>query len=81
MNAALGAVQAGMLEQFHCAQKGDCSSMSSEPSSSQSTEPFSTGDAENVFYSFPVVVKSGLRDVSVYIRKKGIQTREAFQIR
>ncbi|HOV63366.1 MAG TPA: DegT/DnrJ/EryC1/StrS family aminotransferase [Spirochaetia bacterium] len=79
MNAALGTVQAGMLEHFIARRKEIAQLFIRAILQSEHKTLSQTGDAENIFYSFPVHVKSGLRDVSVYVRKKGIQTREAFQ--
>jgi dTDP-4-amino-4,6-dideoxygalactose transaminase len=36
------------------------------------------GEAENVYYSFPVLLTAGLREVTQYGRKKGVEVHQAF---
>lgn len=38
-----------------------------------------SGDAEQVYYSLPIVVETGRKDVEAYAKKKGVETRPAFQ--
>lgn len=41
--------------------------------------PGSEGEPENVSYSFPVLVREGLREVRQYATKKGVETEPAFR--
>jgi len=78
MNAALGSVQIVMLEQFIARRKELAQVFIRALLQSEHKTLTQSGEGDNIFYSFPVLLKSSLKDVSVYVRKKGIQTREAF---
>jgi perosamine synthetase len=38
-----------------------------------------SGEGEPSYYSFPVILESGIKDVKAYAKKKEIETLEAFE--
>ena len=79
MNAALGKVQTSIIEQLLESRKEIAGYFSRALQKIRHRGLTQTGDAENVWYSFPVFLEGGMREVSDYAWKKNIRTFPAFQ--
>lgn len=78
MNAALAFTQFKESGRFFEKRKELYSIMSRPILQSRHRLLVMAGDGESAWYGFPVVLKSGLKDVRAYARKKEIETEEAF---
>jgi dTDP-4-amino-4,6-dideoxygalactose transaminase len=77
-NAALGITQVKNIEKFIERRKEIAAVFSHAARQSRHKMLTQKGDGENIFFSFPVLLHSGMRDVQGYARKNGIETRPAF---
>lgn len=77
-NAALGITQIRNVEKFIERRKEIASVFSRAVMQSRHRMLIQRGEGENIFFSFPVLLDSGMKDVQAYARKKGIETQPAF---
>jgi len=77
-NAALGLTQVQSIEKYLARRKEIAQIFSQAILQSRHRTLSQPGDGENVYYSFPVLITSGLKDVQAYCRKQGIETSPAF---
>lgn len=78
MNSSLGLTQIKEIESF-VGKRGEIAQIFSRAMMrSKHKTPVQPGDGENVFFSFPVLLRSGLKDVAAYARKNGVETQPAF---
>lgn len=78
MNAALGLTQTKQIEAFVNRRREIAGVYSRAVMRGRHRIPVQHGEAENVYYSFPVLLESGLSEVAAYARKKGVDTAVAF---
>lgn len=78
MNAALGKVQIKEIEKHIGARAEIAKVFSDAAAKSKHTLLRQQGDAEQVWYSFPVVLQSGMKNVKQYAAKKHVETGPAF---
>ncbi|MCX7787041.1 MAG: DegT/DnrJ/EryC1/StrS family aminotransferase [Spirochaetes bacterium] len=78
-NAALGITQIQSIERFLSKRKDIAQLFSQALLRTRHKLLFQPDEAENVYYSFPILISSGLKDVQAYCRKQGIETILAFQ--
>jgi dTDP-4-amino-4,6-dideoxygalactose transaminase len=78
LNAALGLTQIKSIERFVERRKEIAAIFSRAVMQSRHKMLIQKNEGENVFYSFPVLLGSGIKDVQSYTRKKNIDTRPAF---
>jgi dTDP-4-amino-4,6-dideoxygalactose transaminase len=78
MNSSLGLTQIKEIESFVAKRSEIAQIFSRAMMRSKHKTPVQPGDGENVFFSFPVLLNSGLKDVATYARKNGVETRPAF---
>jgi dTDP-4-amino-4,6-dideoxygalactose transaminase len=77
-NAALGITQIKNIEKFIERRRDIAAVFSHAAMQGRHKIPTQKGDGENVFFSFPVLLVSGMKDVQAYARKKGVETQAAF---
>ena len=77
-NAALGITQIKNVERFIERRKEIAAVFSRAVMQSRHKMLIQKGEGENIFFSFPVILDSGMKDVQSYARKKGVETRPAF---
>jgi dTDP-4-amino-4,6-dideoxygalactose transaminase len=77
-NAALGITQIKNIEKFIGKRKEIAAIFSRAAMRSRHRMLSQKGDAENIFFSFPLLLASGMKDVQAYARKKGIESEAAF---
>ncbi|MDR3200537.1 MAG: DegT/DnrJ/EryC1/StrS family aminotransferase, partial [Spirochaetales bacterium] len=77
-NAALGITQIKNIEKFIERRKEIAAVFSHAAMQARHKMLTQKGDGENIFFSFPVLLVSGMKDVQAYARKKGIETKDAF---
>ena len=77
-NAALGITQIKSVEKFIERRKEIAQVYTRAVMQSRHKTLAQKGDGENVFFSFPLLLDSGMKDVQAYARKKGIETIPAF---
>jgi dTDP-4-amino-4,6-dideoxygalactose transaminase len=77
-NAALGITQVKNIERFIERRREIASVFSHAVMQSRHKILTQGGEGENVFFSFPVLLDSGMKDVQAYARKKGVETEGAF---
>jgi dTDP-4-amino-4,6-dideoxygalactose transaminase len=78
MNSALGLTQIKELENFVARRQEIAHVFARAMMRSNHRTPVQPGDGENVHYSFPVILRSGMKDVMAYARKNGVETVPAF---
>jgi perosamine synthetase len=78
INAALGRVQIKEIEKHITARAEIAKIFADAAAKSKHTLLRQKGDAEQVWYSFPVVLHSGMKDVKQYAAKKHVETGPAF---
>ena len=78
LNASLGLAQLKEIESFIATRRDIAKIFSRSVLKSRHKTLTQAGDADNVFYSFPVVLGSGMREVIQYSRRFGIQSEPAF---
>jgi dTDP-4-amino-4,6-dideoxygalactose transaminase len=74
MNAALGLTQVKELERFIARRAELATVFSRAVARGRHAIPAQPGDAENVYYSFPVVLEGSAAEVMQYARKKSVET-------
>ncbi|MCK4543118.1 MAG: DegT/DnrJ/EryC1/StrS aminotransferase family protein [Spirochaetales bacterium] len=78
MNAALGVVQIGNIENFIRQREEIADIFSKSLLKSKHRGLLQRGEGKRIFYSFPVLLGSGLKDAARYARKKNIETMLGF---
>ncbi len=78
MNAALGLVQFNQMEDYITARREIAKVFSKAMMRSKHKTMFQQDDSENIYYSFPVFLNTGMKDVVQYAKKKNIHTLPAF---
>jgi dTDP-4-amino-4,6-dideoxygalactose transaminase len=78
LNAALGITQVKNIEKFIEKRKEIAAVFSRSAMRARHRMLSQKGDAENIFFSFPLLLVSGMKDVQAYARKKGIECEAAF---
>ena len=78
MNASLGIVQLKNLEEYLEGRNEIADIFSKSLMRTRHKKLIQKGDAENVNYSFPVVLETGIHEVAAYARKKNVITEPAF---
>lgn len=78
MNAALGVIQALELQRLNSRRREIAAIYAQSIAQSHHRTPVQHGEGENVDFSYPVFVESGVRDVIAYARKKSIEVIPAF---
>lgn len=78
MNSSLGSAQLHDQEYFFLKRQELYRLFINAVRKGRHSAPVQAGESEQVFHSFPVFVKAGLREVQSYARKKGVLTRQAF---
>jgi dTDP-4-amino-4,6-dideoxygalactose transaminase len=79
MNGALGLVQLESLEQYIDRRKEIAQVYSRAIMKSKHKTLYQKDDSENIYYSFPVYLTSGMKEVMQYAKKKKVQTLPAFR--
>ena len=77
-NAALGITQIKTVERFIERRKEIAQIFSRAIMQSRHKILIQKGEGDNIYYSFPIIIDSGMKDVQAYARKKGIETKPAF---
>jgi dTDP-4-amino-4,6-dideoxygalactose transaminase len=77
-NAALGITQVKNIEKFIEKRKEIAGVFSHAAMQARHRMLSQKGDAENIFFSFPLLLASGMKDIQAYARKKGIESEAAF---
>ncbi len=78
MNAALGLTQISSIER-HLSQRKEIARAFSQALQKSRHKPLiQSGDGDNVWYSFPVLLTGSMKDAIQYARKKGIETIPGF---
>jgi dTDP-4-amino-4,6-dideoxygalactose transaminase len=77
-NAALGITQIKNIEKFIQRRREIAAVFSHAAGQARHKMLRQKGEAENIFFSFPVLLSSGMKDVQAYARKKGVETQAAF---
>jgi len=78
MNSSLGSAQLRDQEYFFLKRQEMYRLFINAIRKGRHTAPVQKGESEQVFHSFPVFVKGGIREIQSYARKKGVLTRQAF---
>ena len=79
MNAVLGAVQLENIER-NLTARGEIAKLYQDAvMKTKHRMLVQRGDAENVHFSFPVLLEAGLKNVKQYASKKGVETLPAFE--
>ncbi len=79
MNAALGLIQLGAVEQFIQRRKEIAQVYQQALMKTRHKGLVPIGDSENIWFSFPVLLSGGMKEVVQYARKKGVETVAGFQ--
>ena len=79
MNAALGLVQISAIEQFIQRRKEIAQIYNQSLAKSRHKTLIQDGESDNTWFSFPVFVEGGVKEIVQYARKKGVETLPAFQ--
>jgi dTDP-4-amino-4,6-dideoxygalactose transaminase len=78
MNAFLGLAQMRQIESFIAARKEIAQLFNRSLMQSGHKPLIQKGEAENIYYSFPVVLDRDIQEVIQYVRKKNVETSLAF---
>jgi dTDP-4-amino-4,6-dideoxygalactose transaminase len=78
VNSALGLTQIKELERFLERRRELAGRFTRALSGGRHRMPAQTGDGENVFYSFPAVLETGMNEVIAYARKHDVEAVPAF---
>ena len=78
MNAALGVVQLKEIEKFIERRREIAATYTDAVHKTRHTTLIQKGDAEAVWYSFPVYLETGIKEVRQYALKKHVETGPAF---
>ncbi len=79
MNAALGVIQLGAVEQF-VQRRSEIAQLYQQSLLKTRHKSLSAiGEGENIWFTFPVLLAGGMKDVAQYARKKGVETAAGFQ--
>ncbi|MFP3958788.1 MAG: DegT/DnrJ/EryC1/StrS family aminotransferase [Spirochaetaceae bacterium] len=78
VNSALGLTQIKELERFIERRRELAARFSRALTGGAHKTPVQSGDGENVHYSFPVVLETGMKDVIAYARKHDVEAVSAF---
>lgn len=79
MNSALGIQQIEYLEK-HIQKRKEIAQVYSRAAAKTVHKVFTQqGEAENIYYSFPVLLNTGMKDVIKYAARKGVETFPAFE--
>ena len=78
MNSVLGLSQLSSLESYISIRREIAQVYIRSLMKTRHKTLIQKGEGENVFYSFPVLLESGMKEISQYARKKGIRTEIAF---
>jgi dTDP-4-amino-4,6-dideoxygalactose transaminase len=78
VNSALGLTQIRELERFLDRRREVAAPFARAVAGSRHRMPAQPGDGENVFYSFPVVLETGMKEVVAYARKHDVEVVAAF---
>lgn len=79
MNAALGFIQVKELETGVARRKELAQAYSQALAMTRHKTLLQAGEGEQVHYSFPLVLASGLKDARAYAKKKEVDTQVAFE--
>lgn len=79
MNGALGLVQMKSLERFILARREIAGYYERSLLKTRHKSLTQDGESENVYYTFPVLLAGGMRDIQQYARKKQVITAPAFE--
>ncbi len=78
MNAALGIIQIKNIERFIAYRSEIAEAFTKAVAGTRHKTFLQPGEGQNIYYSFPVLLNSGMKDVMQYARKKGVETQPAF---
>jgi dTDP-4-amino-4,6-dideoxygalactose transaminase len=78
VNSALGLTQVKELEHFLEKRRELAGRFLRSVSGGRHRVPTQTGDGENVFYTFPLLLESGMSEVVAYARKHDVEAVPAF---
>ena len=78
MNAALGITQVAAVEQFILKRKEIARVYTQALLKSRHKTLIPTGEGENTWFSFPVLLSGSMKEAIQYARKKGVETVPAF---
>lgn len=78
MNAALGLMQIAAIEQFILRRKDIAQIYTQALAKSRHSGLVQDGESDNTWYSFPVLLDGGMKEITQYARKKGVETIPAF---
>ncbi len=79
MNAALGMVQLKRVEESLVSRRQIATVYARALTKTRHAALMPTDEAENAFYSFPVLLADGMGDVQRYAQKNGVETRPAYR--
>lgn len=79
MNAVLGAIQLEHIERNLTARGEIAKLFQDAVMKTKHRMLVQRGDAENVHFSFPILLEAGLKNVRQYASKKGVETLPAFE--
>ena len=79
INAALAVVQTSSLASRLTKRENYFNLFASQVKKSHHKMMKTTGELNNFFYSFPLVIEVGMSDVVAYAKKKGVETALAFE--
>ncbi|MFO8064998.1 MAG: DegT/DnrJ/EryC1/StrS family aminotransferase [Spirochaetota bacterium] len=78
VNSALGLTQMKEIERYVDRRRELAAQLSRSVSGSRHRMPVQSGDGENVFYSFPVILETGMKEAIAYARKHDVEAVPAF---
>ncbi|HUZ18492.1 MAG TPA: DegT/DnrJ/EryC1/StrS aminotransferase family protein [Spirochaetia bacterium] len=79
MNASLGVIQIGAVEQFIQRRKEIARLYSQSLAKTKHKGLIQGGEGDNTWFSFPVMLTTSLKDAVQYARRKGVETIPAFR--
>lgn len=79
MNSSLGIIQVKELEKYIVRRRDIAVLYSRSLMQSRHRMLTQVGDAENIYYTFPVLLETGMKEVSAFAKKNGIETAPAFK--
>jgi dTDP-4-amino-4,6-dideoxygalactose transaminase len=78
LNAALALAQFREIDSFIAGRKQIAQAYARAVQSTRHRAVLQSGEGENVYSVFPVMLESGMRDARRYCRRKGVETAPAF---